>query len=157
MRSDGVTLCFTQTGLGNLQKWRWCTLPRTQVPRPDCPCGGQVSPHIQSDSLLTPLMSVVSCLPRTAVNYMSVCEALGLRVRCGMEERGQEQHRRFKALCKVSIMTNPPHGTLCLHSESVGVLESLLFWQRREVTHRGTALTKPVSEGKHKLILQATH
>lgn len=112
---------------------------------------------ISSQTLLTPLMSVVSCLPRTAVNYMSVCEALGLRVRCGMEERGQEQHRRFKALCKVSIMANPPHGTLCLHSESVGVLGSLPFWQRREVAHRGTALTKPVSEGKHKLILQATH
>lgn len=50
----------------------------------------------------------------------------------------------------------PAQSTLCLHSESERVLESLLLWQGK-VTRRGTALTKPVSEGKHNLILQATH
>lgn len=103
MRSEKVTQCFTQTRLENLHKWRWYTLPRTQVPRPEHPCEGQASPHIQSDPLLTPLMSAVSCLPCTAMNCRSVCEAL----RCGMEERWQEQDGRFRALCKVSIMANP--------------------------------------------------
>lgn len=138
-RSEKVTQCFTQTRLENLHIWRWYTFPRTQVPRPEHPCEGQASPHIQSDPLLTPLMSAVSCLPCTAVNCRSVCEALRLRVRCGMEERWQEQDGRFRALCKVSIMANPAHSTLCVHSESVGVLGSLLLWQGKEVTHRGKA------------------
>lgn len=107
MRSDEVAQCFTQTGIENLQKWRWSTLPGQQVPMPDCPRGGKVPPYIQSDPLL--FMPVVSCLPRMT-EWISVCVAVRFKVRWGMEEGWQEQDKRLRGLCKVPIMANPPHS-----------------------------------------------
>lgn len=39
----------------------------------------------------------------------------------------------------VQSLHNGKPCTLCMHSESVGVLGSLLLWQGKEVTHRGKA------------------
>lgn len=52
-----------------------------------------------------------------------------------------------------------PFSTLCFHSKSAGVLLSLhcSYGREKKVTHTGTALIKPVSEGNHILILQATY
>lgn len=52
-----------------------------------------------------------------------------------------------------------PFSTLCLHSKSALVLVSLRcsYGREKTVTHTGTALIKPDSEGNHILILQATY
>lgn len=73
MRSDKVTLDFTESGLENFQGVRLHTLSIKSVEMPDCPHNENSLSYIQSESLLLQFMSIASCSPA-----MPYCEQLTL-------------------------------------------------------------------------------
>lgn len=73
MKSDEVTLDFTESGLENFQGWRLHNVSRKSVAMPDCLLSENNLPYIHSESLLRQFMSIASCSPA-----MPYCEQITL-------------------------------------------------------------------------------